>query len=106
MTTASAAGDGYDYFTSNGEDWPDLEIDGNMCGGPNQSPINLSRYGSYPLYSSSDDMISKSYTNQYDVEVAVLPDTTKVTLNSDITNKYHSMLATEVFGAPMNWNAA
>lgn len=96
MTTTQAAGGGYDYATNNGADWPDIVYnDGsvNYCGEANQSPINLKRNGGYPVYDADDDMVTKTYTNQFDVEVKELSDTTKVTLNNDVTNTYHSMLA-------------
>ena len=97
MTTAQAAGSGYDFFTQNGADWPllDPELFGgvNECGNSNQSPINLSRYEDYPVYDSKDDKVTKFYSNQYDAEVQELADTTKVNLGDYGTSTYHSMLA-------------
>lgn len=57
----------WDYWTNNGEDWPSLDIDGNMCGSTNQSPINLISRKSddfkYPIYEAEDDMVEKIYSN-------------------------------------------
>ena len=61
LGTASAAS--WDYKTNNGEDWPDLAIAGNKCGGTNQSPIDLKTEG-WPKFESSEDNFQALYTNQ------------------------------------------
>ena len=38
---ANAGDGGYNYATSNGADWGDLDIEGNVCSEPGGSPINV-----------------------------------------------------------------
>jgi len=82
----------------------------NGCGGNNQSPINLLREGDpgfdYKIYESKDDAITKDYKNQIDATVAVEPDTTKVTLVTDVNtaNTFTSQLASTVFGTGVTWD--
>lgn len=119
----NAAGSGYDYFTNNGRNWPDLELtndDGsakvNQCGEPNQSPIALYFEGhgsfTYEIKDAKDDAVTKNYANQKTVPVAELADTTKVTLNTykdgtgAVANHYTSNFAQSVFGVTKNkWDA-
>lgn len=115
----NAAGGDYNYDDGNGADWPSLTVAGNACGGPNQSPIALFTEGNagftYEIKDAKDDAVTKNYANQRDVEVAVLADTTKVTLNTNKdptttfavgNNHYTSEYAKTVFGLnSAKWDA-
>jgi carbonic anhydrase len=62
LFTSSANAASWDYKT-NGADWPNLTgVDGNNCGGTNQSPIDLKTDG-WPTYDAKDDNFQKMYTN-------------------------------------------
>lgn len=63
VAVANAAS--WDY-ASNGADWTSVAA---ACGENNQSPINLispdAEEFTYKIYKSTDDMIQKSYSNQF-----------------------------------------
>lgn len=115
----NAAGGDYNYEDGNGNDWPNLSVAGNVCGGPNQSPIALFTEGNpgftYEIKDAKDDAVTKNYANQKDVVVEVLSDTTKVTLNTNKdptttfavgNNHYTSEYAKTVFGLrSAKWDA-
>ena len=66
VATANAAA--WNYKTDNGKDWPDLtDIEDNVCGTSNQSPINLISKSSpafkYKVYEGKEDAFNKDYTN-------------------------------------------
>jgi len=56
LASTKAAGAGWDYL-KNGDDWGQLPIAGNLCGGTNQSPIDL------PSTVAEDKMILSSKDN-------------------------------------------
>lgn len=94
----------YNYKT-NGADWPDLTMDGNMCGDPsNQSPINLVSEGSddfsYKVYDAEKDAFTKSYSNQADRNPVFNGHTNQVNLNLEgDANMFKSQIASDIFGA-------
>jgi carbonic anhydrase len=103
LSEVSASGVEFDY-TTNGADWPEAYPD---CALTNQSPIDLiSAPGAYETYAASEDQFTKTYTNQENVAVAWVGDTNKVTLDADTTNFFTSEVASSVYGANTQYNAA
>merc|ERR1712166_791228 len=101
MSGVTASGGDFDYL-SNGADWPEAYPD---CALTNQSPIDLkSAPDAYPVNAATEDMFTKMYSNQADVEVKWVGDTTKITLNADSTNMFTSEVASTVFGAGKQYN--
>jgi hypothetical protein len=103
-------------YESNGADWGSVTYsDGtvNTCLETNQSPINLisrdSEEFDYKVYKASDDMIQKTYSNQYQTKNTNNGHTTQLTyadatdLNNIIqdggSNGFTSQMAEKIFGA-------
>jgi carbonic anhydrase len=101
----SAGSGGYDYKTNNGDDWPNLNIDGNKCGSTNQSPIDLKSEG-WPKYEAMNDNFNKVYTNIDSGEMKWVGDTTKLTYGDVGVNTFDSRLASHVYGGPQRFNGA
>ena len=49
LLAAYAAANEWNY-QNNGSDWPDLVIENNECGGPNQSPVDLTSRAKKQLF--------------------------------------------------------
>ena len=92
LSEVSASGVEFDY-TTNGADWPDSYPD---CALTNQSPIDLiSAAGTYETYASTEDMFTKTYSNQENVAVAWVGDTSKVTLDADLVRGMRALVQRE-----------
>ena len=85
-----------------GSDWPDLPIEGNKCGGTNQSPIDLRSNGWITLDPQADNF-NKIYTNQQgDVEIVWTGETskTKVDKRGQDLQTFNSLMAEIKYGGP------
>ena len=90
-------------YATNGADWVNVNAD---CGLSNQSPIDLISYNPekkddfpYKKYDATDDMYTKSYSNQMGSIFTMTGYTTQVDLDTaDGPNQFSSKLAEKLFG--------
>jgi len=94
----------WDYKT-NGADWPDLVLDGNKCGGDNQSPIDLpKRVAESQMISPAEDNFQKMYSDQLvDIEVAWNGHTSQTSVLKDSPQIFSSRHVFNEWDGPMRF---
>ena len=104
MALALVNAAGYDYKL-NGNDWPDLVVDNNECGGANQSPIDLpTEFEDDQYILPADDNFQKMYTNQLtDIEVAWNGHTSQTSVLKDAPQLFSSKWVYDNWGGPLRF---
>jgi len=107
LTLATVNAAGYDY-QQDGNDWPELKIEGNLCGSTNQSPIDLPSE-SDDIYLASKDNFQKWYDNKFGLSVKWNGHTSQVDFDTDLTdeedsNTFQSQYSVDVNKAPSTFD--